>query len=126
MDTKKEIKQKNKNLLFHIIYSIKYSIEGLKATFKSETAFRFECILCLILLPVIFFLNIHTTNKLLLTLSLFLILLAELVNTAIEVVINRISEEIHPLSKKAKDIGSSMVFIAFIHAIFIWFMILLD
>lgn len=58
--------------------------------------------------------------------SLVLILLAELANTAIETIINRISDEIHPLSKKAKDIGSLMVLTSFIGAGIVWGLVLLD
>ena len=72
------------------------------------------------------FLPIALPAKLLMVFSLFIILLMELVNTAIEVVIDRVGEEYHPLSKIAKDIGSLLVLIAFVNAAVIWGAVLLN
>ena len=63
-------------------------------------------------------------NKLILASSLFLIILMELINTTIEAIIDRISDDYHILSKKAKDIGSLLVLISFIYTAFVWILIL--
>lgn len=107
-----------------IINAFFYSLAGLKATFKSEPAFRQDCVICFLGGIALFFLNGTLSEKALLFGTLILILFAELTNTAIETVIDRISAERHPLSKKAKDIGSALVLLSFINAIVIWILIL--
>ena len=106
--------------IMRIIRAFGYSFDGLKAAFQSEAAFRQELLLVLLLTPVALLLEVSLESKALMIASLFLILMAELVNTAIEAIIDRISEETHPLSKKAKDVGSALVLIAFINAISVW------
>ena len=108
----------------HIFQAFIYSYQGLKATFKSETAFRQDLLVFGIGLLVSFLLPLSGIERALMTFSLFLILLMELINTAIETVIDRISEKHHPLSGRAKDIGSALVFMAFINAIVVWCLIL--
>lgn len=103
-----------------IIKAFVYSFDGLKATFASEAAFRQEVTLCVPLAIVAIFLPLSAIKIYLLLFSLFLILLTELINTAIEAVVDRISDEYHELSKKAKDIGSLIVLMAFINAFVIW------
>lgn len=106
--------------LKRILKAFTYSFDGFKAAFKSEEAVRQEALLCSILFIVSLLLKITCIEKLLLISSLFTIILMELVNTAIEVVIDRISEDYHMLSKKAKDIGSLLVLISFLYTIIIW------
>jgi len=110
--------------LSRLIKAFGYSLSGLKHVFASEAAFRQECLLCLILLPTIFFLHVSKVECVLLIGSLFLVLIAELLNTALEITINRISAEIHPLSKQVKDIGSATVLLALVNAIVVWVVIL--
>ena len=107
-----------------ILNAFKYSYDGFKAVFKSEPAFRQDLAVFIVLTPVALWLNIAPEKKALLVFSLFFILFAECVNTAIEVTIDRISTDIHPLSKKAKDIGSLMVLLSFINAGITWFLVL--
>ena len=101
-----------------------YSLSGLKACYKTEQAFRQELFLFIILCPIPFFLNIASPSKALLVFSLFLVLIAELVNSAIEALADRISTEQHELIKKAKDIGSAMVLVSILAAILIWLIVL--
>ncbi len=112
--------------IVRILHAFNYSYEGLKATFQSEVAFRQECLLLVITLPFALIIDVNATDKALMIGSILLILLAELINTAIEVIIDRISEEHHPLSRKAKDIGSAIVLVAFINSICIWSIILFN
>lgn len=108
-----------------IIKAFSYSKDGFVATFRSEAAFRQDILFCLVMGGLLFFLPVKGVEFAFLIFSLFLILLMELVNTAIEAVVDRIGEDYHPLSKKAKDIGSLLVLIAFIHWGITWGIILI-
>lgn len=104
----------------HIANACIYSFSGIKATYNSEIAFRQDIAICCVLLLFTMLLPVTFIIKILMIMSLFIILIAELINTAIETVIDRISNDIHPLSKKAKDIGSAIVFFSFIQMIFVF------
>lgn len=103
-----------------ILKAFTYSYAGFVSAFKSEEAFRQDIALCGIMAGIAVWLDVSAVQTALLFSSLLLILLMELVNTAIEVIIDRISEEYHELSKKAKDIGSLLVLLAFMYALIIW------
>lgn len=118
------IKKRTKKGLPRILNAFKFSYDGFVATFKSEEAFRQDIIICMILTPIAIFLPITLIEKLFLFSTLFLIVMAELINTAIEMTIDRISEELHPLSKIAKDIGSCIVLVSFMYLILVWVLIL--
>jgi diacylglycerol kinase (ATP) len=92
---------------------------------KNEAAFQQEMLLFIICLPVIVFVDVSQTEKILLFLSLALILLAEVINTAIEVVVDRIGKELHELSGLAKDLGSLLVLMSVGVAILVWGIILI-
>lgn len=98
-----------------IFKAFQYSFDGFSAVFKSEAAFRQDLLFCLVCGFVLCFLPLSAFELAFLLFALFLILFMELINTAIETVIDRISDEYHPLSKKAKDIGSLLVLLSFIH-----------
>lgn len=104
----------------HLIHSTRYSIKGLKAAFQHEAAFRQELFLCLLLIPAAFWLGQTTVERLLLIGSCMLVLIVELVNSAIEAVVDRIGPELHELSGRAKDIGSAAVFIALVFTGIVW------
>jgi len=108
-----------------IINAAGYSFAGLRAAFNSEEAFRQEVYLSAVAFPFIIWCNVTNLEKLLMIGSIFLVFISELVNTAIESIVNRISEEIHPLSKQAKDIGSAVVLLAFSNLVIVWFVILI-
>lgn len=98
-----------------ILKAFQYSFDGFIAVFKSEAAFRQDLLFCLICGFVLCFLQLSATQLAFLFFALFLILFMELINSTIETIIDRIGEEYHPLSKKAKDIGSLLVLLAFMH-----------
>ena len=98
----------------------KYSFKGLKAAWKYEEGFRLEIYLALFFIPISFFITEELAVRLCLIGSCFLILITELINSAIEAIVDRVSTEQHPLSGQAKDIGSSTVFLAVILFIIIW------
>lgn len=102
-----------------------YSIAGLQDAWHTEEAFRQEIILAAILIPVSFFIDTTAVGHALLVASVLFVLLMELLNTAVETVIERISDDIHPLSKRAKDLGSAAVFVSLINVATVWGIILL-
>ena len=114
----------NKTGIARILNAFIYSRDGFKSAFKTEEAFRQDILLCSILFILATILNISYIEKLFLYSSLFLVIICELVNTAIEMTIDRISDEIHPLSKITKDIGSAVVLISFVYLILVWIIIL--
>lgn len=106
--------------LTRIIKATGYSLKGLRAAWKSEAAFRQEAIMMIIAIIVAFLLDVQWIERLLLISSMVLMAIVELLNSAIEAVVDRIGTELHELSAKAKDIGSAAVFISICLAIFIW------
>ncbi|BDM64620.1 diacylglycerol kinase [Shewanella sp. NFH-SH190041] len=119
------MKPANNHGIKRVIRATGFSIQGLKAAWIHEAAFRQECILAIILLPLAFVFNTTTVESLLMVITVFLVLIAELINSAIEAVVDRISDEIHPLSGRAKDIGSAAVFLALVLCAITWALILL-
>lgn len=87
---------------------------------RHETAFTQEVILTAVLTPIALCFDVSVLAKLLMIISLLFILIMELVNSAIEAVVDRVSNEIHPLSKQAKDMGSAIVLLAFLQALTVW------
>ena len=95
-------------------------MSGLAAAWKSEAAFRQEVVLALVLLPIAFWLGEDAWQTSLLMLPVVMVLVTELLNTALEVVVDRIGDERHELSRRAKDIGSAAVFISLVALIVTW------
>lgn len=108
-----------------ILKAFGYTFDGLKAAFREDVAFRQEIYMSAVLIPAALWLTGDGLSRALMIGSLFLILIFELMNSAIEAIVDRIGPEIHPLSKKAKDVGSAAVFFAFINAALTWFFVLL-
>ena len=115
---------KNKTGITRILSAFKNSSCGLKNTFKNEEAFRQELILTIILAPLAICIGDNHIERIFLITSLILLLIVELINTAIEIVVDRVSYEKNELSKLAKDIGSGAVLIAFLNCFIVWFFIL--
>ena len=107
-----------------IINAAGYSWLGFKAAFKHEAAFRQELALVLILTPVAFYYGPSYADKAILIASLVFILLVEIINSALEAVVDRFGDEMHELSGRAKDMGSAAVLLAFLITGLIWFSIL--
>jgi len=110
--------------LSRLIDATGYSIKGLKAAWLYEAAFRQELLACVVLIMSTFFMSVSNIEPILLISSLLLVLTVELINSAIEAVVDRIGDEWHELSGRAKDIGSAAVFICLLLAGFIWLSIL--
>lgn len=108
-----------------LIHATKYSLQGLKAAWKNEEAFRIEVVLAAILIPAAFWVGDTALERALLIASLFIVLIAELMNSAIEAIVDRIGLEHHELSGRAKDIGSAAVFISLVSNTIVWVLIFL-
>ncbi|WP_368430895.1 diacylglycerol kinase [uncultured Parasutterella sp.] len=117
---------KGKTGLRRLINATRYSAQGFKAAWKTEDAFRQESVLAVILIPVAVLLPVSLVYKLLLIGSVILVLIVEVLNSAIEAVVDRFGGEIHPLSGKAKDLGSAAVLLALTFALITWVSIFAD
>ncbi|WP_043528365.1 diacylglycerol kinase [Litchfieldella xinjiangensis] len=104
----------------HLLYSTHYSLKGLRAAFHNETAFRQEVGLCLVLLPLAIWLGRTPIEWILLVGSCMLVLIVELLNSAIENAVDRIGPEHHELSGRAKDISSAAVMLTLLIAGLTW------
>ncbi len=102
-----------------------YSLQGLKAAWIHEAAFRQELILTLALSICAFLLPVSMFERTIMISSLLLVVIVELLNSAIEAVVDRVSDDWNELSGRAKDIGSAAVFVAIALALFVWASILL-
>lgn len=105
--------------------ALKYSADGFRAAWQQEDAFRQEVVVAAILLPVAWLVPIANVERVLLIGSVLLVIIVELLNTAIEAAIDRQSYEINPLAKQAKDFGSAAVLIALLLAVLTWAVLLL-
>jgi diacylglycerol kinase (ATP) len=100
------------------------SWQGLKDAFANEEAFKVQSILCLFLIPLALTIAENYLQLLLLLCSLFLVLIVELLNTGIEMVVDRIGTDFHKLSGRAKDIGSAAVCLSMVLFILVWSMVI--
>ncbi|PRC95062.1 diacylglycerol kinase [Solimicrobium silvestre] len=117
---------KSKSGLKRIFSAFFYSIDGFKSAWKQEHSFRQELVLVTIGIVVALFLPISAYQKLMLIVVLLFILIVELINSAIEAVVDRVSLERHTLSKNAKDFGSAAVFLAVFIAVATWSVVLYE
>ena len=100
-----------------------YSLQGLDAAWRNESAFRQECVIALILLPVSFWIANSWVEVAVLMGVCFLVLIVELLNSAIEAVVDRVGHEHHDLAGQAKDMGSAAVMLSLILAAGTWLLI---
>lgn len=114
------MKKTGKNDLNRLISATKNSVDGLKAAWQNEAAFRLEVLASAILVPIAFWLGETALERLLLIGSCFLVLITELLNSAVEAVVDRIGLERHELSGRAKDIGSAAVFLSLVNMLVVW------
>ena len=110
--------------LMRIIRATGYSLAGLKAAFQSEAAFRQEVVMTAVLTPLAFFVGRSPVEISLLIGSLLLVLIVELVNSAIETLVDRVGFELHDLSGRAKDMGSAAVMLSLCFMGLVWGLIL--
>ena len=111
---------KGKTGLRRLRNAVGYSIAGLRAAYICEDAFRQEAHLAAVLIPLAIYLPVGGIGRALMIGSVLLVLMVELLNSAIEATVDRISLEHHLLAKRAKDIGSAAVFLALANVAAVW------
>lgn len=111
--------------LRRLISATRNSLVGLREAIRHEDAFRMELVLAAVLLPLVFFLDASRVEKAVLAASVVMVLVVELLNSAIEATVDRISFENHRLAKRAKDIGSAAVMLALVAAGLAWLFIVI-
>ena len=117
---------KGKTGLKRLINACRYSKDGFFSAYKHEDAFRQELRLAIILTPVALYFGETGIEKALLIACIFLVLIVELLNSAVEATVDRISLDRHPLSKRAKDISSAAVTLSLMNFMLVWGLVLLD
>lgn len=110
--------------LRRVLNATRNSADGLAAAWRHEAAFRQELLLAIALVPVALLLDVPGTGKALMIASILLVLIVELLNSAVEAAIDRISLDRHPLAKRAKDVGSAAVMIALLNVAAVWGLVL--
>ncbi len=102
-----------------------YALKGMRELLRTETSFKLELLVVFVLLPIIFLIDTAFSNKLLMFMTLFMMPLAEAINSAIERVVDLVTSEHHPLAGQAKDIGSAIVFMSISLFVIVWGVIFL-
>lgn len=115
---------KGKTGLVRLWNAFGYSLAGFRSAYKHEDAFRQELHLALVLIPLALWLPSSNIGKALMIGSVLLVIIIELLNSAVEATVDRISLENHDLAKRAKDIGSSAVLVSLINVLVIWGLVL--
>jgi len=119
-----ESPHKGKTGLRRIWNAFLYSLAGLHAAFRHEDAFRQEVLLAVVLIPAALFMPASGTGKALMIAAVLLVLMVELLNSAVEAAVDRISLENHRLAKRAKDIGSAAVMLSLVNVPVVWLLVL--
>jgi len=118
------MEKKTKTGIGRLWNAFHFSIDGLKATFKHEEAFRQEVLLVLVLSPLALWLGQTGIERAVLIATLLIVLVVELLNSAVESVVDRFGQEYHALSKRAKDIASAAVLLSLVNMFVCWLLIL--
>lgn len=107
-----------------MLQAFRYSMQGLKAAWRYESSFRLESYLFLVLAPIALWLGAGAIEKALMVGSLLLVLLVELLNGAIEAIVDKTTPEFNELAGRSKDMGSAAVFLCMVNVIVVWGLIL--
>lgn len=110
--------------LTRIVKAAGYSWQGLRAAWQHEAAFRQEATMAIVAIVVACWLDVDAISRILLIGSVMLVIVVEILNSAIEAVVDRIGQERHPLAGRAKDLGSAAVLITLLLAMFVWITLL--
>ena len=109
-----------------LINALRYSVQGLAAAFRHEAAFRQELLVILILMPFAFFVGQDAMQRTLLIGSMFLVLIVELLNSALEAVADTITTGYHPMIGRAKDLGSAAVMLSILASAALWIVLIVN
>jgi diacylglycerol kinase (ATP) len=115
---------KGKTGLRRVWNALFYSFAGLRAAYRHEDAFRQEMWLAVVLVPTALFMPVSGIGKAVMIAAVLLVLVVELLNSAIEATVDRVSLEQHRLAKRAKDIGSAAVLISLVNVVVVWLLVL--
>jgi diacylglycerol kinase (ATP) len=121
-----ESPHKGKRGLQRLLNAFGYSCSGLQEAFRNEDAFRQEVLLAGVLIPLAFLIEPQMLGRALMIACVLLLLIVELINSAIEATVDRISLDDHRLAKRAKDIGSAAVLISLLNLTVVWTLVLLN
>ncbi|MBL0687640.1 MAG: diacylglycerol kinase [Sulfurospirillum sp.] len=111
---------------YNFIKNTMYALRGLQDIIKHESSFKIELIISIILIPFILLVDLLLVEKLLLFITMMGVLIAETINSAIERVVDLVTLEYHDMAKRAKDVGSSIVFLSISLSVIVWGFILFD
>lgn len=111
---------------YHLFKNTKYALDGFVHAIKTESSFRLELLCAIFIIAGILYIDASITNKLILLITGILVLIIELVNSAIENTVDLVTKEHHPLAKNAKDIGSTAVMFSIILHTVCWIVILIN
>jgi diacylglycerol kinase (ATP) len=117
---------KHRSGLTHAWYATGIAWQGLRAAWQHEEAFRQELLVAAIAIPVALLLPASFAAKALMISSILLVLIVELINSALEATVDHTSLKKHPLAKRAKDIASSAVLLSIVNAALVWGLVLLE
>ena len=109
-----------------MVRALRYSLRGVASALRHERAFRQECVLAFVLVPVALWLPADASAKALLVASVLLVLIVELLNSALETSLDRHSREFHVLTGRAKDFASAAVFLSLVNCVAVWALVLWD
>jgi len=115
---------KGKTGLVRVWNAFNYSLAGLSAAYRHEDAFRQEVWLAVVLLPTAFLVPASNLGRAMMVASIMLVLIVELLNSAVEATVDRISLDNHRLAKRAKDIGSAAVLISLLNVVAVWTLVI--
>jgi diacylglycerol kinase (ATP) len=124
--SKMESPYKGKTGLKRVWNAFFYSLAGLRAAIRHEDAFRQEVLLAIILIPTALFMPASAIGKALMIASVLLVLIVELLNSAVEAAVDHTSLDHHQLAKRAKDIGSAAVLLSLLNVVSVWLLVLFD
>ena len=109
-----------------LINATLFSLAGLKAAWRNEEAFRLECLAIIVMTPAAFWLGQTAVERALLIGSCWLVLIVELLNSAVESAVDRVGTDHHTLSGRAKDLGSAAVFVSLMLALLVWVLVIVE
>ena len=111
---------------YHLFKNTQYALEGFVHAFKTESSFKLELLASIFIIPAIFLIPMEINFQLILLVTFVLIMIVELLNSAVENVVDLVTKDIHPLAKSAKDIGATAVMFSIILHICCWIIVLLS
>lgn len=117
---------KGKTGLRRLLNAFGYTVHGFASAFRHEDAFRQEVLLAAVLIPIALVLDVDGLGRAMMIAAVLLVLVVELLNSAIEAAVDRISLDRHQLSKRAKDLGSAAVFVSLVNVVAVWALVLLE